>query len=79
MIFVDGLVQECQHTQAHLLCVGQGGLYWTMLPLVLTNVDTDYITAMEGVGRGVLIVSERTPGGVPGMAHTCSHYLADMS
>jgi broad specificity phosphatase PhoE len=41
--FINGLIQVHQGTDATLLCIGHGGLYWMMLPLVLENVDAAFI------------------------------------
>jgi broad specificity phosphatase PhoE len=62
--FIDNLIQQYQHTGANLLCVGHGGLYWMMLPLVLKNVDTEYISKRHGFDYGTLIVSEWSPEGL---------------
>ena len=35
--FVEGLVAQYGETQTRVACVSHGGLYWTMLPLVLKN------------------------------------------
>jgi broad specificity phosphatase PhoE len=62
--FIDNLIRQYQHTDANLLCVAHGGLYWMMLPLVLNNVDTEFITQRHGFDYGTLIVSEWTPEGL---------------
>jgi broad specificity phosphatase PhoE len=62
--FIDDLVRQYQHTSANLLCVGHGGLYWMMLPLVLKGVDTEFISSRNGIGYGTLIVAEWTPEGL---------------
>ena len=43
---------------ANLLCVGHGGLYWMMLPLVLRNVDNELIARQQGFDYQTLIVAE---------------------
>ena len=56
--FIDDLIHQSGHTDASLLCVGHGGLYWTMLPLVVKNIYTESISERNGFGHGTLIVSE---------------------
>ena len=55
--FVEGLVSEHGATDANLLCVAHGGIYWMMLPLVLTNVD-NALMAQRGFGHGMRVVAE---------------------
>ena len=62
--FVEGLVAQYGNTDdANLLCVAHGGVLWIMLPLVLTNVDTD-LMSKHGFGHTTCIVSELTPEGL---------------
>ena len=61
---IDDLIRQYQDTGANLLCVGHGGLYWMMLPLVLRNVDTGFISKRHGFGYGTLIVSEWSSEGL---------------
>jgi broad specificity phosphatase PhoE len=56
--FIDRLVREYRDTQANLLCIGHGGLYWVMLPLVLTNIDTEFILSHQSLPHASLIISE---------------------
>jgi broad specificity phosphatase PhoE len=62
--FIDGLIQQYQDTEARLLCVGHGGLYWMMLPLVLRNIDTEFLYQLQGFPYTAMIVSELTPEGL---------------
>ena len=62
--FIENLIQQYQRTDANLLCVGHGGLYWMMLPLVLKNVNTEFIAERHGFPYGTLIVSEWSPEGM---------------
>jgi len=62
--FINGLIQQYQHTDANLLCVAHGGLYWMMLPLVLKNVNTESIYKRKGFAYTSAIVSELTPKGL---------------
>ena len=61
--FVEGLVAQYGATDANLLCVAHGGVLWTMLPLVLLNVDND-LMSKHGFGHTTCIVSELTPDGL---------------
>jgi broad specificity phosphatase PhoE len=62
--FIDDLIRQYQDTCANLLCIGHGGLYWMMLPLVLRNVDTGFISERHGFDYGTLIVSELNSEGL---------------
>jgi broad specificity phosphatase PhoE len=62
--FIEGLCQQHADRSANLLCVAHGGLYWMMLPLVLTNVDQAALAAYNGVGYTALVVAERRPEGL---------------
>jgi broad specificity phosphatase PhoE len=55
--FIDALVQRYQGTEANLLCVGHGGLYWIMLPLVLKNIDYDFILENSSFGYTAMVIS----------------------
>jgi 2,3-bisphosphoglycerate-dependent phosphoglycerate mutase len=61
--FVDGLVAQYGDTDANLLCVAHGGVLWLMLPLVLTNVDTD-LMSKHGFSHTTCIVSELATDGL---------------
>jgi broad specificity phosphatase PhoE len=61
--FIEGLVAQYSDTDANLLCVAHGGVLWLMLPLVLTNVDTD-LMSKHGFGHTTCIVSELGPDGL---------------
>lgn len=41
--FIAGLLQSYATTDAEIVCVGHGGLYWMMLPVVMQNVTTELI------------------------------------
>jgi broad specificity phosphatase PhoE len=62
--FIERLIQEYGQSQAHLVCVGHGGLYRMMLPLVLVNMDQALITRQGGFGYTAWITSELPPGGL---------------
>jgi broad specificity phosphatase PhoE len=62
--FIDGLIQRYQDTDTNLLCLGHGGLYWVMLPLVLKNIDTKFISEHPSFGYATTVVSELRPEGL---------------
>jgi broad specificity phosphatase PhoE len=62
--FIDRLVQQYSNTPANLLCVAHGGLYWMMLPAVLTNVDTAFVATHGGFDYTSLVVAEPGPDGL---------------
>jgi broad specificity phosphatase PhoE len=62
--FIEGLIQQYQDTEANLLCIGHGGLYWIMLPLVLTNIDTEFILNHRSFEYASLIISELRSDGL---------------
>jgi broad specificity phosphatase PhoE len=61
--FIQGLIGEFGNTSAHILCVGHGGLYWLMLPLVIRNVSYDLLT-QYGIEFTSCIVAEFHPEGL---------------
>jgi broad specificity phosphatase PhoE len=61
--FIEGLVAQYSDTDANLLCVAHGGVLWTMLPLVLPNVD-NHLMSKHGFGHTTCIVSELKPDGL---------------
>jgi broad specificity phosphatase PhoE len=61
--FIEGLVDQYRSSEAGIVCVSHGGLYWQMLPLVLKNVDNELI-ARHGIDYTRCIVSERRPDGL---------------
>jgi broad specificity phosphatase PhoE len=62
--FMDRMIREYRDTQANLLCIGHGGLYWIMLPLVFTNIDTEFILRHPNFPYASLIISELKPEGL---------------
>jgi broad specificity phosphatase PhoE len=56
--FIDSCIQEHKGTDANLLCIAHGGLYWMMLPLVLKNIDLEFIEKQQGFPHMVTIVAE---------------------
>ena len=62
--FINGLVRQYQGTDANLLCISHGGLYWVMLPLVLKNIDTQSISKYQGFDYTTAIISELSREGL---------------
>jgi len=62
--FIDDLIRQYQDAEANLLCVGHGGLYWMMLPLVLRNVDHELISRQQGFDYQTIMVAEWRPEGL---------------
>jgi len=46
----------------HMLLIGHGGLFHLMLPLILTNIDNDFVSS-HGVGHTECIMVELCPEG----------------
>lgn len=61
--FIEGLIYQYQGTNKEILCMGHGGLYWMMLPLVLVNVD-HALVAQYGFDYITCIVAELRPEGL---------------
>ena len=62
--FIDRLIQRYRGRQTNVLCIGHGGLYWIMLPLVLENIDMDFIAKHPSFGYATPIISELRPEGL---------------
>lgn len=62
--FINGLIQQYEDTESSLLCIGHGGLYWMMLPLVLKNVNHEFIRTHGAFQYASFIVSELMPEGL---------------
>lgn len=56
--FINGLIQQYGGTETNLLCIAHGGLYWVMLPQVLTNIDTEFILDHQTFEYASAIVTE---------------------
>lgn len=63
MPFIEGLIQVYGDTDTTIACVAHGGLYWMMLPLVLSNVTTQLIR-QYGFDYTACIVAESRPSGL---------------
>ena len=46
-----------RNSEDHILLVGHGGLFHLMLPLVLTNIDNDFVRS-HGIGHTECIIAE---------------------
>ncbi len=66
--FVEGLVARHGGSTDEVVCVAHGGLYWTMLLLVLVDVDAEGIAARGGFGHGAHVVAEARPEGLVAVA-----------
>lgn len=62
--FINGLVTQYRHTDTNVLCIGHGGLYWVMLPLVLKNIDRQFILEHPSFGYTSTVVAELRPAGL---------------
>jgi broad specificity phosphatase PhoE len=61
--FIEGLVSQYGSTEAGIVCISHGGVFWMMLPLVLKNVDYE-LTAKYGLDYAGSIVAEWRPAGL---------------
>jgi probable phosphoglycerate mutase len=61
--FIEGLVNRYGSTEAGIVCVSHGGVFWMMLPLVLKNVDNE-LAARHGLDYAGCIVAEWRPEGL---------------
>ena len=62
--FIRNLTEQYGHAGVNLLCVGHGGLYRLMLPLILRNLDKESTSTQRGFGYEMLAVSELTDDGL---------------
>lgn len=62
--FIKSLLQRHQDTDTNLLCVGHGGLYWVMLPLVLKNIDKDFVLEHPTFGYATTVVAQLRSDGL---------------
>lgn len=61
--FIDNLIARHGDSDAAILCVAHGGIYWMMLPLVLKNIDTAFIK-QHGLAYTNCIVTECRDAGL---------------
>jgi broad specificity phosphatase PhoE len=60
--FIESLTDRFAGSGETVLCVSHGGVYWMMLPLVLANVDTQFIHARRGFDYTACIAAELRQG-----------------
>ncbi len=61
--FVEGVVDRYRDSDAQIVCVAHGGVYWMMLPLVLKNVDHE-LMVKHGFDYTACVVAEMRPEGL---------------
>ncbi|MFN8530822.1 MAG: histidine phosphatase family protein [Anaerolineae bacterium] len=61
--FINGLIEQFGATNARIVCIAHGGLYWMMLPLILKNIDTDFIRRSQ-FAYTACITAEWRPSGL---------------
>ena len=59
MPFIESLKHQ---NDEHILLIGHGGLFQLMLPLILTNIDNDFVSS-HSIGHTDCIVAELRPKG----------------
>jgi probable phosphoglycerate mutase len=60
--FIAGLLAADDLRDSHLLLIGHGGLYLSMLPLVLVNVDFDFAARQPFPNTGVVLAENGSQG-----------------
>lgn len=60
--FIQGLVNCYGDTSSNVVCVGHGGVYRMMLPVILKNVDTDMFRKFGFDYTGYMVAETRSPG-----------------
>ena len=61
--FMAHLTQDSIWTDSHMVLIGHGGLFRLMLPLVLTNIDQQFVHE-HGIGHTTCIIAESHPEGL---------------
>lgn len=61
--FIEGLVNRYGSAEAGIACVSHGGLYRTMLPQAIRNVDNERI-AKQGIDCASCLIAEWRPAGL---------------
>jgi probable phosphoglycerate mutase len=59
--FVPFIERFKHESEDQILLIGHGGLFQLMLPLVLTNIDNDFVRS-HGIGHTEYVVAELCPG-----------------
>jgi broad specificity phosphatase PhoE len=60
--FIEALIHDGLDNNDHILCVGHGGLFQLMLPLVLINVDDAFVRSHEIDHTHCVIAEQRREG-----------------
>lgn len=60
--FIQRLIDQYKRTDTNILCIGHGGLYWMMLPLILQNVNFGFIQRHGAFPYASWIASELKQG-----------------
>lgn len=58
--FIATLTQDASLANAHILLVSHGGLFKLMLPLILSNIDTSFVST-QGINHTDYIIAELQP------------------
>jgi broad specificity phosphatase PhoE len=61
--FIKALTHDSLDANRHILFVGHGGLFQLMLPLLLTNIDDDFVRS-HGINHTDCIIAEQQPAGL---------------
>src|SRR4029453_15396661 len=61
--FIAHLTHDRSWTDSHIALIGHGGLFRLMLPLVLTNIDQQFVHE-HGIGHTTCIIAESHPEGL---------------
>jgi len=60
--FIEGLLAADDQRNANLVLIGHGGLYLSMLPLVLANVDFEFAAHQPFPNTGTVLAESGPPG-----------------
>jgi probable phosphoglycerate mutase len=60
--FIDSLIQGSASANSHVILVGHGGLYHLMLPLVLKNIDQEFVRQHPISYTGCILAEQRADG-----------------
>jgi broad specificity phosphatase PhoE len=61
--FIARFTQDGIRTDSYIVLIGHGGLFRLMLPLVLTNIDQQFVHE-HGIGHTTCIIAESHPEGL---------------
>jgi hypothetical protein len=60
--FVDGLLAADNLRDSNLVLIGHGGLYLSMFPLVLANVDHEFASRQQFPNTGYVLAENGSQG-----------------